>query len=81
LSDRPAVLELLLPHDRGELISQLHRQGRVVASAAEDGGMRVHAVVPPRILAKFTEFQVPPKSAPKRPVKRRPRAAAASRGS
>ncbi len=81
LSDRPAVLELLLPHDRGELISQLHRQGRVVASAAEDGGMRVHAVVPPRIMAKFVEFQVQPKPAPKRPVKRRPRTAAASRAS
>jgi GTPase len=79
LSDRPAVLELLLPHDRGELLSQLHRQGRVVASEAEDGGMRVHAVVPPRILAKFIEFQVQPTPAPKRTPRRRPRATAASR--
>ena len=72
-------MELFLPHDRGELLSRLHRDGRVVASEAEAGGMRVHAVVPPRLRAKFEEFQVQAKPAPKRPAKRRPRAATASR--
>ncbi len=79
LSDRPAMMELLLPHGRGELLSQLHRDGRVVTSKAETSGMRVHAVVPPRIRAKFEEFLVPAKPEPKRAPRRRPRAAAASR--
>jgi GTP-binding protein HflX len=78
LSDRPAVMELLLPHDRGELLSQLHRDGRVVASKAQAGGMHVHAVVPPRIRGKFEKFQVKPKAEAKRVPRRRPRAAASS---
>ena len=65
LSDHPAVVELLLPHNRGELLSLLHRHGQVLSSAVEPGGMRVQAVVPPRIRPKFDAFMVPAKPAPK----------------
>ncbi len=80
LSDRPAMMELLLPHSRAaNCFRSCIRDGRVVASKAETGGMRVHAVVPPRIRAKFEEFLLPAKTEPKRAPRRRSRAAAASR--
>lgn len=80
LSDHPTVVELLLPHDRGELLSLLHRHGQVLASAVEPGGMRVQGVVPPRIRSKFEEFIAPAKPATKpRAVRKRRTPASAKR--
>ena len=80
LSDHPAVVELLVPHDRGALLSLLHRHGQVVTSKVEPGGMRVHAVIPPRIRPKFEAFVVPPKPSRKPRATRKRRVAVSAKG-
>ena len=43
---RPAVeVEVLVPYERGDLVSRLHRDGEVLAVEHEAGGTRVHARV------------------------------------
>ena len=47
---------LLVPYDRGEVISRLHVSGRVLATEYEEGGTRVRALVHPQRLAEVQEF-------------------------
>ncbi|MFM9000858.1 MAG: GTPase HflX, partial [Opitutia bacterium] len=42
-------MRLLIPHDQYALLSRLHREATVLASAVEDAGTRVEAVVPARL--------------------------------
>jgi len=49
-------LELLVPYDRGDVVSQLHDSGRVVESSYEEEGTRVHARVYPSDVAWLTPF-------------------------
>jgi GTP-binding protein HflX len=49
-------LELLVPYDRGDVVSQLHDSGRVVESSYEEGGTRVHARVYPSDVSWLTPF-------------------------
>jgi GTP-binding protein HflX len=37
------VTELLVPYDRGDVLAAVHREGEVVSTAHEDGGIRVRA--------------------------------------
>ena len=37
------VTELMVPYDRGDILASIHREGEVVMSELEDGGMRIRA--------------------------------------
>ncbi|MDF1478977.1 GTPase HflX [Leifsonia sp. H3M29-4] len=50
-------MTLLVPYDRGEVISRLHVQGRVLATDYEDAGTRVTALVHPSRVAELEEFR------------------------
>jgi len=54
------VIELLIPYDRGELVSGLHDNGRIVATAYEEGGTRVTALVTEEHAASLRPFAVAP---------------------
>ncbi|HTL39950.1 MAG TPA: GTPase HflX [Pseudolysinimonas sp.] len=49
-------VELLVPYDRGEIISRLHVSGRVLSTEYEEAGTRVRALVHPQRLAEVQEF-------------------------
>jgi GTP-binding protein HflX len=59
LSDRFERVELVLPADRADLLSGLHRIGQVLSTAyLDDGGIRVHAVVPLKWLVQYEPYRV-----------------------
>ena len=58
LAGRSERVELLLPLDRADLLSSLHRQGQVLSTEYEDAGVRVHAVVPLKALASVESYRV-----------------------
>ncbi|NDV62037.1 GTPase HflX [Puniceicoccales bacterium CK1056] len=58
LEDRMVTMDLLIPFDRYELISQLHQQGTVKEEKAGDEGLRLVANVPNRIRSQYEEFVV-----------------------
>jgi GTPase len=37
------IVELLIPYERGDLLAAIHREGEVVSTVNDDGGMRVRA--------------------------------------
>jgi GTP-binding protein HflX len=51
-------VELLVPYDRGEVISRLHVSGRVLSAEYEEDGTRVRALVHPRRMADVEQFRV-----------------------
>jgi GTP-binding protein HflX len=60
LSDRFERVELVLPADRADLLSGLHRTGQVLSTAyLDDGAVRVHAVVALKWLAQYEPYRVP----------------------
>ena len=59
LAGRSERIDLLLPADRGDLLSALHRHGQVLATEYEPEGIRVRAVVPLKLLAQFDLFRQP----------------------
>jgi GTP-binding protein HflX len=56
LEDRMVTMELLIPFDRYDLISQLHQQGTVKEEKAEDDGLHLVANVPNRIRSQYEAF-------------------------
>jgi GTP-binding protein HflX len=54
---------LLVPYDRGEVISRLHVSGRVLSTDYEEAGTRVTALVHPQRLAEVQEFVTTQQSA------------------
>ena len=59
LAGRSERVELLLPADRSDLLSTLHRHGQVLSTEYEVDGTRVHAVVPLKLLSQFAAFRQP----------------------
>ncbi|MFT4124105.1 MAG: GTPase HflX [Microbacteriaceae bacterium] len=51
-------VELLVPYDRGEVVSRLHVAGRVLDTAYLEEGTRVSALVHPSRLAELEPFRV-----------------------
>ena len=49
-------LVLLVPYDRGEVISRLHVQGRVISTDYREDGTLVTAMVHPARVADLREF-------------------------
>ena len=55
-----AVVELLVPYERGDVMASLHREGEVVSTSHEDGGIRVRARLADASRGRLTEFVVVP---------------------
>jgi GTP-binding protein HflX len=55
-----AVVELLVPYERGDVMASIHREGEVVSTTHEDGGIRVRARLADASRGRLTEFVVAP---------------------
>jgi GTPase len=53
------VTELMVPYDRGDILASIHREGEVVMSELEDGGMRIRARLSGASEGRLREFVVP----------------------
>ena len=53
------VTELLVPYNRGDILASIHREGEVVMSELEDGGMRIRARLSSASEGRLREFVVP----------------------
>jgi len=55
-----AVVELFVPYERGDVMASIHREGEVVSTTHEDGGIRVRARLADASRGRLTEFVVTP---------------------
>ena len=55
-----AVVELVVPYERGDVMAAIHREGEVVSTTHEDGGIRVRARLADASRGRLTEFIVTP---------------------
>jgi len=53
-----AVVELFVPYERGDVMASIHREGEVVSTTHEDGGIRVRARLADASRGRLTEFVV-----------------------
>jgi GTPase len=56
IPDPSVELDLLIPYDRGDLISALHEKGRVLSTTYAETGTRVRALVMPEYLSVYETF-------------------------
>src|SRR5690606_30418803 len=55
----PAVeVRVLVPYDRGELVSAVHETGVLISAAHDEGGTLVHAHVSERLAAELAPYTV-----------------------
>lgn len=52
------VVELMVPYDRGDVMAAIHREGEVVSTSHEDGGIRVRARLSDASAGRLAEFLV-----------------------
>ena len=52
------VVELLVPYDRGDVLASVHREGEVVSTHHEDGGVRIRARLSDASAGRLSEFAV-----------------------
>jgi GTP-binding protein HflX len=66
LLPRPAVeLHILVPYNRGDIVSRLHVQGRVIDTEFSEAGTLVHARVSEAEAAGLADFVVDPTALPR----------------
>ena len=53
-----AVVELLVPYERGDVLAAIHREGEVVSTFHDDGGVRVRARLSDASTGRLAEFVV-----------------------
>jgi GTP-binding protein HflX len=53
-----AVVELLVPYERGDVLAAIHREGEVVSTFHDDGGVRVRARLSDASAGRLAEFVV-----------------------
>jgi len=58
IPDRSVPVGLLVPYERGDVISALHKRGRVTSTEYVETGTRVTALVDPTLLAPFEPFRL-----------------------
>jgi GTPase len=54
-----AVVELLVPFDRGDVLAAVHREGEVVSTMQDGGGVRVRARLADASAGRLADFVVP----------------------
>jgi GTP-binding protein HflX len=59
LPDPSLEIEIVVPYDRGDLISLLHEKGRVLSTEYVEDGTLVHARISSDLEALFAAFRVP----------------------
>jgi GTPase len=52
------VVELLIPYDRGDLVAAVHREGEVLSTHHDEGGVRVRARLADASAGRLAEFVV-----------------------
>ena len=52
------VVELMVPYDRGDVMAAIHREGEVVSTSHEEGGIRVRARLSDASAGRLAEFLV-----------------------
>jgi GTP-binding protein HflX len=52
------IVELLIPYDRGDLLAAVHREGEVVSTHHDEGGVRVRARLADASAGRLSEFVV-----------------------
>jgi len=50
------VVELLVPYERGDIVAAVHREGEVVSTVNEDGGMRIRARLSAASAGRLDQF-------------------------
>ena len=58
LPEPDSSVEVLIPYDRGDLVSRLHISSRILELEYRDGGTYVRAMVKPDIAAELAQFSV-----------------------
>jgi len=58
LSESRATMELLIPHDRYDVVNQLHRLGAIRHQEATDEGVHIVGSVPARLFGQIEPFAV-----------------------
>ena len=56
LPDPAVEIDLLVPYDRGDIVSTLHETGRVLSVEYVEDGTRIHALASPEQAAQLAEF-------------------------
>lgn len=54
-----AVVELVVPYDRGDVLAAIHREGEVVSTTDEEAGLRVRARLSGPSAGRLQDFAVP----------------------
>jgi GTP-binding protein HflX len=52
------VHDLLVPYERGDVLAAVHREGEVVSSSNEEGGIRITARLADASAGRFSEFLI-----------------------
>ncbi|QHC55171.1 GTP-binding protein HflX [Rathayibacter tanaceti] len=60
LPEPDVEIDLLVPYDRGDVISNLHRSGRILSTQYVEGGTRVSALVHADLAGSLARFAAPP---------------------
>jgi len=55
-----AVVELLVPYERGDVLASIHREGEVVSTFHDTDGVRVRARLADASVGRLSEFVVQP---------------------
>ena len=51
-------MNLLIPHDRYDLVSSLHRAGAIESEKPESDGVHISGVIPDRMISSMLPFVV-----------------------
>ena len=63
LPDPAVEIDLLVPYDRGDIVSTLHETGRVLSIEYLEDGTRVRALASPELAGQLEEFAAAPAGA------------------
>ena len=64
IAEAHATTELLVPHERYDVIARLHQVGHIQSEEQEDGSVRLRGRYPPAQAAFFAPFMVKKQAAP-----------------
>jgi GTP-binding protein HflX len=60
LRERTAIVELVVPYERGDVLAAVHREGEVVSTTEEPDVMRIRARLSDASTGRLAEFVVAP---------------------
>lgn len=60
LADSTRWVRLMIPHERGDVVARLHRDGKVENAEYLDDGVQVQAIISNRHYSSYEEFEISP---------------------